>query len=214
MTKHSTKRIERTGPLWWFTSIVSWTLLLAISAVIVATIVVPFFAGAQRFTILTGSMRPTYNPGSLVVVKPVDPSELGIGTPITYQLESGQPTVVTHRIIATSENQKGERTFITQGDANGERDEKEVRPVQIRGKVWYSLPYLGYVNTWLTGEQRTVIVVIVVTALLLYAAYMMISGIRDGRKERARARLAPDPAASNLIDSAQIEKGQHDALAP
>lgn len=134
--------------------------------------------------------------------------------PITYQLESGQPTVVTHRIIATSENQKGERTFITQGDANGERDEKEVRPVQIRGKVWYSLPYLGYVNTWLTGEQRTVIVVIVVTALLLYAAYMMISGIRDGRKERARARLAPDPAASNLIDSAQIEKGQHDALAP
>src|SRR3546814_9182548 len=80
------------------------------SAVIVATIVVPFFAGAQRFTILTGSMRPTYNPGSLVVVKPVDPSELGIGTPITYQLESGQPTVVTHRIIATSENRSEEHT--------------------------------------------------------------------------------------------------------
>ncbi|KLN72387.1 signal peptidase I [Rhodococcus qingshengii] len=214
MTKHSTKRGERTGPLWWVTSVVSWTLLLAISAVIIATIVVPFFAGAQRFTILTGSMRPTYNPGSLVVVKPVDPSELGIGTPITYQLESGQPTVVTHRIIATSENQKGERTFITQGDANGEPDEKEVRPVQIRGKVWYSLPYLGYVNTWLTGEQRTVIVVIVVTALLLYASYMMISGIRDGRKERARARLAPDPATFEPADSAQIEKGQHDALAP
>src|SRR6476620_4850554 len=35
MTKHSTKRGERTGPLWWVTSIVSWTLLLAISAVIV-----------------------------------------------------------------------------------------------------------------------------------------------------------------------------------
>src|SRR3989304_1298077 len=50
MTKHSTKRTDRTGPLWWITSIVSWTLLLAISAVIVATIVVPFFAGAQRFT--------------------------------------------------------------------------------------------------------------------------------------------------------------------
>ncbi len=159
-------------------------------------------------------MRPTYNPGSLVVVKPVDPSELGIGTPITYQLESGQPTVVTHRIIATSENQKGERTFITQGDANGEPDEKEVRPVQIRGKVWYSLPYLGYVNTWLTGEQRTVIVVIVVTALLLYASYMMISGIRDGRKERTRAQLATDPAPFEPADNAQIEKGQHDALAP
>lgn len=70
MTKHSTKRGERTGPLWWVTSIVSWTLLLAISAVIVATIVIPFFAGAQRFTILTGSMRPTYNPGSIEPASP------------------------------------------------------------------------------------------------------------------------------------------------
>ena len=203
MSRH-TLRNRRTGPLWWLTSIIGWMLLLVVCAVIVATVVVPYFAQAQRFTILTGSMRPTYDPGSLVVVKPVEESELMIGTPITFQLESGQPTVVTHRIIAVSESQQGERRFITQGDANGEPDEKEVRPVQVRGKVWYSLPYLGYVNTWLTGEQRTVLVAVVVSALLIYATYMMISGIRDGRRD-ARTRKP-------VRDDEPIRKGSHDAL--
>ncbi|MDI9902178.1 signal peptidase I [Rhodococcus sp. IEGM 1409] len=210
MSTRAQARGERTGPIWWVTSVVSWVLLLAVSAVIVATIVVPFFGGAQRFTILTGSMRPNYNPGSLVVVKPVDPSELGIGTPITYQLESGEAAVVTHRIIATSENQKGERTFVTQGDANNIPDEKEVRPVQIRGKVWYSLPYLGHVNTWLTGRQRTVIVAAVVTTLLLYAAFMVVSGIREGRRKSLESRPADDLGSSTADDETPIAKGSHD----
>lgn len=197
-------RIQKTGPLWWATSIISWTLLLAVSALITATIVVPYFAGAQRFTVLTGSMRPTYNPGSLIVVKPVNTDELMIGQAITYQMESGQAAVVTHRIIAISENQKGERTFATQGDANGQPDEKEVRPVQIRGKVWYGLPYLGYVNNWLTGEQRTVIVGIAVGALVIYAVFMIVSGTRDSRRRKKQTSIdvsTPRVVASSAPES-------------
>lgn len=73
-------------------------------------------------------------------------------------------------------NTKGERTFITQGDANSTPDEKPVLPVQIRGKVWYSVPYLGHVNSWLTGDQRKTILTLVVGTLGVYALYMIASG--------------------------------------
>ena len=46
---------------------------------------------------LTSSMEPGLPPGTLVIVKPIDPVDVRIGTVITYQLESGKPTVVTHR---------------------------------------------------------------------------------------------------------------------
>ncbi|MFE4498693.1 signal peptidase I [Rhodococcus sp. NPDC056743] len=182
-------RTQRSGPIWWITSIVSWLLLFVLSALIIATIVVPYLAGAQRYTVLTGSMSPTYKPGSLIVVKEIDASDLAIGTPITFQLESGQPTVVTHRVVAISENTRGERVFTTQGDANSIPDDKPVIPEQIRGKVWYSFPFLGYVHSWLTGEQRKIILSVVVTALAVYAVYMFISGTRESRRDR-RGRTA------------------------
>ncbi|QSE93291.1 signal peptidase I [Rhodococcus pseudokoreensis] len=177
---------DHTGPLWWVRTIASWVLLLTMCAILVVTILIPMVAGAQRFTVLTGSMTPTYPPGTLLVVTPADPGTLGVGTAITYQIESGRPAVVTHRIVAVEQNTIGERTFLTQGDANRTPDEKPVRGEQIRGRVWYSVPYLGHVNSWLTGQQRTWILGAVVTGLFGYAAYMFLSGVRDGRREKVR----------------------------
>lgn len=176
-----------TGLLWWSGRILSWVLLLVTLAVLAATVGVPRLAGATPYTILTGSMKPAMPPGSLIVVRKTDADDLGIGTPVTYQLESGKSTVVTHRIVAVGTNARGERTFTMQGDANNTADEKPVRPAQIRGAVWYHLPYVGYLNTWITGEQHIVLLTVVVSALLLYAAYMFVSAAIV----RSRARRIP-----------------------
>ncbi|AYA23740.1 signal peptidase I [Rhodococcus rhodochrous] len=175
---------EETGAWWWIRSVLSWTILLAMFALLTVVILVPTLAGAERFTVLTGSMKPTYPPGTLLVVKPVERSELGIGMPITYQLRPGEPAVVTHRIISASQSAQGTRTYITQGDANDVPDEAPVIYEQIRGRVWYSIPYLGYVNNWLTGQNRSWTIGIVATSLFAYAAFLVVSGARDGRRER------------------------------
>ncbi|MCR8691515.1 signal peptidase I [Rhodococcus pyridinivorans] len=175
---------EETGAWWWIRSVLSWTILLAMFALLTVAILVPTLAGAERFTVLTGSMKPTYPPGTLLVVKPVERSELGIGMPITYQLRPGEPAVVTHRIISASQSAQGTRTYITQGDANDVPDEAPVIYEQIRGRVWYSIPYLGYVNNWLTGQNRSWTIGIVATSLFAYAAFLVVSGARDGRRER------------------------------
>jgi len=182
---------DSAGASWWLRTIVSWILLFATVAILVVTIVIPFVANAERFTVLTGSMRPTYPPGTLIVVKPADADELRIGTAITYQLEPGQPAVVTHRITGTSQNGRGERTFITQGDANDSPDREPVIAEQIRGKVWYSIPYLGYVNNWLTGQQRAWIIGTLVIGLFGYAFVMVVGSVRDGLTTR-RARAATE----------------------
>jgi signal peptidase len=94
---------------------------------------------------------------------------------------------VTHRVVATSVNLRGERVFRTQGDSNRIADSKPVRRVQIKGKLWYSVPYLGYANKYITGKDRRVTLIVVVSLLLLYAAFMFTpAGLGRPRDDRAR----------------------------
>lgn len=173
-----------------FGQVVAWLVILCVVVVLAAAVLVPRFAGATPYTVLTGSMRPHYPPGTLVVVRPVDQEQIGIGDVVTYQLESGEPEVVTHRVVAISTNLRGETSFTTQGDANDVADENPVRPVQIKGRVWYAIPYLGYVNNVLTGSQRQVAVYLVAGGLALYAAGMFIGSLRDRLRRREGRRWA------------------------
>ncbi|MBM7415959.1 MULTISPECIES: signal peptidase I [Nocardiaceae] len=174
---------QPTGPLWWIKTIVSWTALLAATAILLVAVLIPKIAGAQPYTILTPSMVPTYPPGTLVVVKPTD--DIGIGTVITYQLQSGLPEVVTHRVVGTAFDDDGERRYIARGDANDVPDQSPVQPAQVRGSVWYSIPYLGYVNNWLTGSTRTAVVGIAAGVLIGYAAWQFASAARERSKKKS-----------------------------
>lgn len=175
---------ERTGVMWWLGQIVSWLILLIVLAVAAVMIVVPRVGGATAYTVLTGSMEPGMPPGSLAVVRPVDPAHLRTGDVITYQLKSGEPAVVTHRIVGVGATTRGELRFTTRGDANTAED-PPVQPEQIRGRLWYQMPWLGYVNTALTGSQRQWLSVAIAAGLFGYAALMLGSAWRE-RRERNR----------------------------
>lgn len=185
----SDTKVSEPGFVWWAKQILSYLLLFAVLAVLVAAVVVPRVSGATPYTILTSSMRPNYPPGSMVVIQSADPADLGVGTVITYQLESGKPDVVTHRIIATEQDGTGELSYVTRGDNNGAADEKPVRLEQIRGKLWYSVPYMGYVSQWMTGEQRKYAVAVIVVALLGYASFMFVGVGVEYRKKRKEVQL-------------------------
>ena len=162
--------------------------LLAFLAVIGALVVlIPALTGSTPMTILTGSMQPTYPPGTLIIVQPVAPEDIVIGDPITYQIESGKPEVVTHRVVAIAATGT-EVTFITKGDNNAVADATPVRPEQVRGTVWYAVPYIGYVNTIVNGDNRSWIVPLSAIALFAYAGWMFASGIWTAARRRRRMR--------------------------
>ncbi|RDI20485.1 signal peptidase [Rhodococcus sp. AG1013] len=193
-------RDEPTTIWWWVKSVVSWLLLIAMVGILALTIVIPRIVGATPYTVLTGSMKPTYPPGTLIVVRPQDPQTLAVGDPITFQWESGKPDVVTHRITQVRRTSQGELTFVTHGDNNPSPDERPVVPEQVRGKVWYSVPYVGYVNNYITGKQRSVLLVVVVGGLLIYAVSMFVSsGLDKARKRRPESASDDDSTVTAVI---------------
>ncbi|GGF98136.1 hypothetical protein GCM10007304_10140 [Rhodococcoides trifolii] len=182
----TTEPDESTGPMWWLARIVSMMLLFFFVAILLAAVVIPKVGGAMPYTILTSSMEPLYPPGTLVVVRETDADALVAGTVVTYQIRSGEPDVITHRIISAGIDKDGKRTYTTQGDNNPQPDENGVLPAQIRGTLWYHIPYLGYVNNWLTGEKRTWVVGIAAGGLFLFAATQFVSAGVDRRRRGGR----------------------------
>ncbi len=168
-------------------------LLLLVLGLAMLVIGIPAIVGGMPLTILTGSMSPGLPPGTLIVVKPTPVEEIGVGDIITFQLESGKPALVTHRVIArVTGTASGEIRFVTQGDANELPDAEEVLPVQVRGTVWYAVPWFGWVNQAVNGEARSWLVPAAAGALFVYAAWMVFSGVRDrGRRESGPARRGP-----------------------
>lgn len=170
----------------------SVALLASVVASALALVVVPKAAGAVPLTVLTGSMSGTYEPGSVVVVRPVVVEALDIGDVITFQERSGDPTLVTHRIVSIAFAGDGTRRFVTQGDANGAPDPAPVTAAQVRGEVWYSVPLAGHVATALDAAHREVVLRGVAALLLVYGGYMLAAGLwgRRGDHRRGQAEAA------------------------
>lgn len=160
-------------------------LMVAVFAALVL-IVVPRVTGSQSYTVLTNSMAPSFPPGTFLVVKPVDFAELKYGDVVTFQMYSGRPDVETHRIVGFAATQEGEKTLITKGDNNGVSDAEPVRELQVKGKLFYAVPYVGYAANALGNADRNLWVTLGAAGLIGYGALLMVKGARDrGRLKKA-----------------------------
>ncbi len=159
----------------------------------VLAILVPAATGSTALTVLTSSMEPHLPPGTMVVVRPTPADDIDPGEIVTYQLRSGEPTLVTHRVTQRLRATDGGILFVTQGDANPQPDPDLVQPVQVRGTVWYALPLLGWVATSVDAEQRSVVVLVAVVGLFGYALWAFGSAVRDRvRRTRTPGTLPVD----------------------
>lgn len=192
----------------------SGALFLLVLALAVVTIIIPKVAGGIPLTVLTSSMIPKFPPGTLVVDVPVKTNDLRVGDVATYQIESGKPGVITHRIVAIHNSSNGTRTFQFKGDNNSQPDPGEILAEQVQGRVWYSLPYFGYVNNAVNGANKRWIVPVVAGALFAYAAYTVASASVSARRQKRRRlrrearRAAPStPEESGSVSSDRRQTG-------
>lgn len=104
--------------------------------------VVTWLIGWQLQPVLSASMEPTYPVGSLVVVGPIQPSEVEPGMAITFDDPAAPGRLVTHRV---TERLPGDAPlFRTQGDANTTPDPFPVTARAVRGQVLWHVPMLGH----------------------------------------------------------------------
>ncbi len=125
------------------------TILVVIVVVLALLLVGARFIGLNVYTVLSGSMEPTYHVGSLIYVKDVDTDELKAGDVITYMLD--EDTIVTHRIVDVipDETDPSIVRFQTKGDANDSVDGSLVHYKNVIGTPVFSIPKLGYLANYI-----------------------------------------------------------------
>ena len=125
------------------------TVLVALVVLLALLLVGARLFGLQVFTVLSGSMEPTYHTGSLIYVKKVDPYTIQNGQVITFMLD--EDTIATHRVvgIVPDEEDASVIRFRTKGDANETEDGGLVHYKNVIGTPVFTIPYLGFVANYI-----------------------------------------------------------------
>lgn len=106
----------------------------------------PFSGNYRLFAVLSGSMAPAIQTGSLAMVVPRGDYQNGDVITFADPAQKGLP--VTHRIVEIQTD--GDKNFyITKGDANNAPDFARITKSEIFGKAVFWLPLAGYVLTFL-----------------------------------------------------------------
>jgi len=185
-------RSDRRRGFWdGLASVLGWGLLLIVAALVALLVIVPRLQGGTSLTVLSGSMEPALRPGDMVAVRGAEGGEgVRIGDVITFQPVSGDPTLVTHRVVGKSLASTGEVTFTTRGDAN-DSDDPPIVAAQVKGAMLYRVPYVGYGVNWV-GDYRRPLAIAVGAALVLYG---IVAVIRPRRRHAAGTGEGGDGSA-------------------
>lgn len=125
------------------------TVLVSLVVLLALLLVGARVFGLQVFTVLSGSMEPTYHTGSLIYVKKVDPYTIQSGQVITFLLD--EDTIATHRVVAVVPDEEDASVirFRTKGDANESEDGGLVHYKNVIGTPVFTIPKLGYVASYI-----------------------------------------------------------------
>lgn len=147
------------------------TLIVAAVVVLAILLVAVRLFGLQVYTVLSGSMEPTYHVGSLIYVQSVDPFELEAGDVITFMLD--EDTVATHRIVepVPDETDPTVVRFRTKGDANDAEDGSLVHYKNVIGSPVFTIPKLGYLASYIQNPPGTY-VAIAVGAIIIMLVFL------------------------------------------
>lgn len=143
------------------------TVLVAIVVILALLLAGVRLVGLQVFSVLSGSMEPTYHVGALIYVKSVDYTELKSGDVITFMIDEN--TVATHRIteVVPDEEDSTVLRYRTKGDANDAEDGSLVHYKNVIGTPVFTIPELGYLADYIQNPPGMYIAISAGAILLI-----------------------------------------------
>ncbi len=160
--------------------VLSSTLVALIVTLAILLVGVRLF-GLQVYFVMSGSMEPNYKTGSLIYVKEIEPSELAVDDVITFKLTVN--TTATHRIIEIipKEENRSNLSFKTKGDANNAPDASLVNSKDIIGVPIFTIPYLGYLASYI---QQPPGMYIALTTSIIFILFVFIADLFTNDKKQ------------------------------
>ncbi|EZH64918.1 hypothetical protein DH09_20640 [Bacillaceae bacterium JMAK1] len=169
------------------TSILSGTLTTLLTIILLVTVAAvvttqvsdgePSLFGYQIKTVLSGSMEPGIDTGSVILVRAVDePRTYQVGDVVTFQTYEGP--LVTHRIHEVVD---GGQSYITKGDNNPLPDTQVLEPSMIVGEyIGITIPYLGHVFSFISSDVGVIMLFIIPGVILvLYSMFTIVQAFRE-----------------------------------
>lgn len=129
----------------------------------------PSIGGYMALRVTTGSMAPTYDVDTLIVVKKTDPSKVKEGDVISFY--SSDPAlngaVNTHRVVAVKQ-EDGHYTYQTKGDGNNAVDPYEADGDYLLGTVVASSLFLGKLVRLVSNPLIFILIIIIPLVVMLF----------------------------------------------
>lgn len=167
----------------WLSRVITMILYTALIGMIMIVIISrasggsPTVLGYQFKTVLSGSMAPGIQTGSIIAIENGgDMTRFQKGDVITYQTDD--QALVTHRI----EDVQGDGTqYITKGDMNDGIDASPVTAESIVGAyTGLTIPYVGYLINFAQSKIGNVFLLIVPGLILLgYSVLTIVRALKD-----------------------------------
>lgn len=181
------------------------TILVALVVLLALLLVGARVVGLQVFTVLSGSMEPTYHTGSLIYVKKVDPYTIEEGQPITFMLNEN--TIATHRVVGIVPDEEDPTVirFRTKGDANDAEDGGLVHYKNVIGTPVFSIPYLGYVANYIQHPPGMYVAISAGAVLLLLVFIPDIFADSSGEEKKPSRRGKREQTAERKAEAAPEE---------
>lgn len=189
------------------------TVLVSLIVLLALLLVGARVFGLQVYTVLSGSMEPTYHTGSLIYVKKVDPHTIRSGQVITFMLDEN--TVATHRVVTVVPDEEDPSVirFRTKGDANETEDGGLVHYKNVIGTPVFTIPYLGFVANYIQHPPGMYIA-IAAGAILLMLTFLpdiFAPEEKTGTEEKPRrCRAAAEERAPRRVRPAAEDTAPED----
>lgn len=131
--------------------------------------------GLRIFSIQSGSMAPGMPAGSVVVIKGAQ--DYQAGDIITYVREETpqekSAITMTHRITEIKEADEG-TFYVTKGDFNSTSDGEPINKDRVLGKVFWAMPYLGYLISFVQSPVGFLALIVIPATLIVYSEILFI----------------------------------------
>ncbi len=144
-------------------TVVILIILFSFSALLAVSLL-PMSGNYQFLSVLSGSMEPQINTGSLIFIK--SENSYAVGDVVT-RLGDKKKSTITHRIVSMEE-EDGVTYFQTRGDANDAPDSKHVTQDMIFGKVVFDIPLMGYVINFVWTRNGLIIFIIIPALVIIF----------------------------------------------
>ena len=153
--------------------------------------------GYRYYTVLTGSMSPSYEVGDVVFVHIEKSDKIKEGDVITFNPSNDSEAYLTHRVTEKLENYKGAGVtcFRTKGDANNSQDSFLISEDKVIGKVVFGIPKLGYIIRFV--QLRWYIIAAVIVMIFVFIFLMKRYFKRDDGDESPKPEAAEEAGEAN-----------------